>query len=295
MNDSIPRTHANLIAGIAPKADLGNLPGVAVNTAEERQEQLMDFMKMIERMGGVDHSLSTLHLQDMFERVDRFFTDQVGADWREFGLPLHLPMIESAGKMMTAIRDLWSWTHCSRKSVDNLVLLPELIRVVIASLSLVLVSVPVANLKASLHPDHIITKMVNVFNATWNHHHDVMLSEGIHVSQEGMILTSYLDEMSHALLARSPVEVFSIAGAVLSVLGINPDVIYGGTAAILHLDTFRIENGSREASYSYSCKGGVTDDFVIMEMLGDDAENGFKLFLGPYAEVRSKLAASYNA
>lgn len=296
MSDSIPRTHANLISGIAPKADLGNLPGVAVNTAEERNEQLTDFMKMIERMGGVDHSLSTIHLQNMFERVDSFFVQQVGSNWREMGLPLHLPMIESAGKLMVGVRDLWSWTHCSGKGVDNMSMLPELFRIVVASLSLVLAEVPVEDLQASLHPDHIVTKMVNVFNATWNHHHDVMLAEGIHLSQEGMVLTSYLDEMSHALLARSPVEVFSIAGAVLAVLGINPDVIYGGTAAILHLDAFRIEHGSRSGSYSYSqWKDGCTDDAVIMELLAEDVNTGFKLLLGPYEGVHAKLAAAYNA
>lgn len=295
MNDSIPRTHANLVSGIAPEAGLGNLPGVAINTTETRQEQLTDFMKMVERMGGVDHSLSSIHLQNMIERVDAFLCKTVGDNWRDVGLPLHLPMVESVGKLLTSVKDLWSWTECSSKDINNLVILPEVMRIVISSLSMIAAEVPVEQLQASMHPDHILTKMVNVFNSTWNHHHDVMLSEGIHLSQEGLVLVSYLDELSHAALTRNPVEVYSVTGAILAILGINPDIVYGGVAAMLSLESFRIKNGSLIGTYSRIWAGGCADDQAVMEMLGDDCEEGFKLFLGPEEEVHAKFAAAYHA
>jgi len=294
MTDAIPRTHANLLAGIAPDAETGNLPGISRDNTQEKSE-IADFMKMIERMGGTDASLSGIHLQAMAAGVEQFMIATAGADWREIGLPIHIAALHEVGEALVHTRNLWCWWARTQEPVDSGEVVIELFDTSLHLLAMILQQVPAGEMVASMHPDHVVTKLVNIFNATWNRHFDAMKDEGIPQSHEGAILVSYLDELTHCIISRNPVEAFGVLGAAMAILGMNPNVLCAGLMGKLHLARFRDENGYRTGEYRKVWSGGQEDNRFLLHLLTESSKSGFALMLGSYDDIKPLFEIAYSA
>ncbi len=275
MKTTPPRTHRNLLANAVADPTLGNLPQIVRSDVDDDRRKIEDFQRMIDRMGGVDNSLSCIHISQMAGLRERFQARVAGDDWREHHLHFSLAATVELAEVLEEMDILWCHWRKPDHPVDNGLLLLELVDLSSVFMDQILQDIPVAEFAPVMDPNTIAYKLGDIVNATWNAHYDVMSQEGVHQSDESAVMLGYLVELRQTVAENNPIEGLGVIGAMLAMLGLNPNDLYGWFLGKNVLNLFRQDNGYMQGTY-FKRWGAEQDVQVLARILRLARSTGYK-------------------